>query len=365
MKGNPKLTPEQFLRHIAEGRLETLYLFTGLIPEGAKKSGDDDRYAIEEYTLRQALRTLTHKGLDPVYRDFNLARFSALKTDCRDIVAAAQEHPIFSRRRIVLVFDLDKKWRASAEGASPAPSDAEQEALIEYLKHPCETTTVVFVVERLDRRLTVMTALLKACTVVEFRRLTEAEAQQWVQAYVRRCHCHMEEATAALLIGLVGTDLMILAHELDKLITYIGGQGVIARSDVEALVPHLREHSTFELEDLILARDRARAWRLLRRQLDAGEEPVKILGFIASIYRRMLQAKELMNRGASAAEVAKAVGKPPALAGRFNERVRHIPLEEIVAGIHRIAAVDDAIKSSRGTPEHQLEILLYELCTPQ
>lgn len=360
-----KLTPQEFERHVEQGAIEPLYLFTGLIPEGAKRSADDDRYAIEEYSLRQALRTLTEKGLDPAHREFNLARFSALKTDLRDIVAAAQEMPVFSRRRIVLVSDIERKGRATADEASSAPSDVEQEALIEYLKHPCETTTVVFIVERLDRRLTLMTALLKACTVVEFRRLTEAEALRWIQAYLRRCHCFMEEATAALLVGLVGTDLMRLSHELEKLITSVGGQGVIARSDVEALVPHLREHSTFELEDLILARDCVRAWRVLRRQLDAGEEPVKILGLIASVYRRMLLAKEMMSQGKSAADVARAVGKPPALAGRFNEKVRRIPLDEIIVGIKRIAAVDDAIKSSLGSPEHQLEILLYELCTPQ
>jgi len=174
----------------------------------------------------------------------------------------------------------------------------------------------------------------------------------------------MEEAALGLLIGLVGTDLSLLSNEVEKLVTYVGGKGQIGRSDVESLVIHLREHSNFELQDLILARQWRRAARLLKHQLDAGEEPVKILGLIASLYRRMLMAKELMAQGAPNAEVAKAAGMSPYAVGKFNEHVRRIPVEEIIWGIKRIAQVDNAIKGSLGDPEEQLEVLVYELCTP-
>jgi DNA polymerase-3 subunit delta len=235
------------------------------------------------------------------------------------------------------------------------------EALIEYLKRPNPTTTVVFFYDKPDRRLTLTTAMLKACTVVEFKRLTEEEAAAWVKDYLRQRSCFAENATIGLLIGRVGTDLTLLVKELDKLVTYVQ-RGPISRSDVEELVPHLKEHSNFELSDHILARDRTRALKLLKRQLDAGQEPVMLLGLIGNLYRRMLLAKDLMAQGTPNSEVAKAVGMPPYAVGRFNEQVRRIATEDILYGIKRIAEVDRAIKSSLGPPELQLEILVYELC---
>lgn len=359
-----RLTPEAFRKTLERGEIEPLYLFTGWLPEGARRTGEELMYAPEEYLLGEALRALIARALDPAHRAFNLSQFSAVETPLADILAAARELPVLSPRRLVIVRDLDQRLKAPEGISGAAESESESAALIEYLKHPIPTTTLVFILERVDRRLTIVTALMKACTIVEFRRLSEREALEWVKGYVRRHHGTIEDAAAAALVGLVGADLMLLAAELDKLLTFVGERGHIARSDVEALTVRHREHSNFELTDWILARRPAAAWRILRRQLDAGEEPVKILGAIASLYRRMLLAKELMARGAPSAEVARAAGLPPLAAGRFNEHVRRIPREEIIAGLQQIARADDALKNSLGPPDALLEFLIYRLCAP-
>ncbi len=359
-----RLTPETFRKTIERGEIEPLYLFTGWLPEEARRTGDEELYAPEAYLLREAVQTLVARALDPTSRAFNLSQVSALETPMADLLAMARELPVLSPRRLVIVRDLDKKWRAREEAEEARDLPAEQAALIEYLKHPVPTTTLVFILEHVDRRLTIVTALLKACTIVEFRRLSEREALEWVRGYVRRQQAVIEEAAAAALVGLVGSDLTFLAAELEKLLTYVGERRMIARADVEQLVVRHREHSNFELADWILARRPAAAWRILRRQLAAGEEPVKLLGAIASLYRRMLLAKELMARGAPSAEVARAAGLPLSAAGRFNEHVRRIPRDEIIAGLRHIARTDDALKSSIGPPEVQLELLLYRLCAP-
>jgi len=87
-----------------------------------------------------------------------------------------------------------------------------------------------------------------------------------------------------------------------------------------------------------------------------------ILGAIASNYRKMLAAKELMRRNAPNAEVAKAVGMPPFIVTRFNERVRKIDATRILRGIARIAETDVALKTSLATPRLQIEVLICELC---
>src|SRR6185369_16831756 len=138
------------------------------------------------------------------------------------------------------------------------------------------------------------------------------------------------------LLGLVGTRLTRLSNELEKLATYAGG-GFISNTAVEQLVPRAREHTSWELWDAIIDRNRSRSLKLMERLLEDGGEPVVILGALAGLYRRMLTAKEMMLNKARTEEVNKATGRYGRNAELFNARVLRTSLEEIAHGLRRIA----------------------------
>ncbi|MDW8238043.1 MAG: DNA polymerase III subunit delta [Acidobacteriota bacterium] len=358
------LTPEAFMQAVAGGQIDPLYLFTGPISQPRKSYGRDEP---EVYLQRQAVRALKRQTLDPHLEAFNLSVFSAAEATLSEIVDAARQLPAFSSRRLVLVYDLDRALKSGSDSelaeVKPVADSPGVQQLIEYLKRPQPTTTMVFFYDRPDRRLNLTTALFKGCTVVEFAPLSEMEARAWAKQYLRQRDCAADDATLGLLIGRTGTNLTLLAHELDKLTTYVR-RGLIGRAEVDALVPQWKRHTNFELNDKILARDTVAALKLLRHLLANREEPVMILGAIARLYRQMALAKDLMAQGAPAAELAKAIGMSPYAAGEFNKHVRRIQMHEILRGIGQIAAVDRAIKSSLGAAALQLEFLVYELCNP-
>jgi DNA polymerase-3 subunit delta len=155
-----------------------------------------------------------------------------------------------------------------------------------------------------------------------------------------------------------------LAGEMDKLITY-AGPDTIDRRAVEQLVPRVREHSNWDLWGAILKRERQRSIRLIRRLVDDGQEPIGIIGALASLYRRMLIAKDMMARGASAPEIEKATGQYRSRDGSFYTAVRRMPREEIVRGLRRIAKADNDAKNSLATPGLQVEFLVAELTFPE
>ena len=330
---------EAIKRQIKERRIDPLYLFIGE----------------EEYLQRRAL-TLLYDSLDDAGRIFNLLVLSlggdaASRATPVQVVDSANQLPMMGTRRIIVVRDFEKL------------KEDEGELLLEYLKRPSPTSTVVFQAVSLDQRRKITTALFKACTVVTFELLTEQELKRWVPVYLKRLGCSIDTGALSHLLALVGTRLTRLVNELDKLAAYAGG-GSIDRSAIEALVPRAREHTSWELWDAVLTRDRLRALKLTRRLLDDGGEPVMLVGMLAGLYRRMLAAKELMARGASREEVNKATGRYGRGAEEFNERVRRAARGEITNGLRRLAEVDDAIKSSQGTPRLQIEYLVAELTSP-
>jgi DNA polymerase III subunit delta len=338
--GDSLKSQSEFHRNLQSGRIAPLYLFEGS----------------ERYLRDQALNKLLEVAVDAAARDFNFARISVAQGNFDDALALARQFPMISARRVVVV-----------TGFEAISDDKQLDALKDYLRAPSETTALVFVSDALDNRRN-MTMLRKACEVVSFDPLDERDAApQWIRDYVGRSDRFIEPQAAAYLVGMVGVSLTRLSAELDKLINYAGEKGRIGKPEIDELVLNSRQHSNFELTDAILDGDRRRALKLLDRiYANASERPetlsLMILGAIASNYRKMLAAKELMSRNAPNAEVAKAVGMPPFIVTRFNERVRKISVKRILRGIARIAETDVALKTSLATPRLQIEVLICELC---
>jgi len=320
-----------FAKNVGAGAIEPLYLFLGP----------------EHYLRREAIELLV-ATVDESFRAFNVDTLSAADHEFGQILDLARQLPMMASRRLLVVTHPE------------AIKEAAQEALEDYLKAPSDRATVVFAADALDQRRKASTALTKACTVVRFDPLTEAEAVRWVETRVRDAGCQVDRNAVGALVDLIGSDLTRLSAEVDKLIAHAGA-GAIGLAAVQALVVRSREHEVWDLTDAIVARDRRRALRVLTRQLDAGQDPLGMLAMLASTYRKMLIAKELMERRAPAAEVQSAVKLPPWKLGEFNTQVRKLSVERIVAGIRRMAEVDLAIKSSIGTPRLQIEVLVCEL----
>ena len=334
-----KLQAELF-RQLKSGKFAPLYLFVGN----------------ENFLREESLKRLISEAVDDGLREFNVSEISVVKGNLDDALAIALQYPMMSARRAVVITGFE------------ALNDEKQlEALKDYLRKPLESTVLIFNSAGLDKRRTIATMLTKSCEVVNFDQLDEREAApRWVSNYVTQAGGFIEPAAASLLIGMVGTELQRLSTELDKLISYVGKKK-ITRDDVALLVRYSRDHSNFEMTDAMMDGDRRRALTLLDHLFTNPAEPpqtlaIMLLGAMASNYRKMLLAKELMRQNAPQSEVQRVVGLPPFLLGKFNERARRFDMDRIVKGIERLAATDVALKTSMGTPRLQLELLICELC---
>jgi DNA polymerase-3 subunit delta len=332
---------ETFRTRVKERDIEPLYLFLGE----------------ETYRQERALELL-FESLDEAGRAFNISIFnigsegsSGVKTTIADAIDAANQLPMMSARRIVVVRDFDKL------------KEEEQEIACGYLEHPSPTTTIVFQAVRLDKRRKLTTALTTSCTVVSFELLKEEDAKKWANKLLEKIECTIQPRALDKLIGFVGTALTGLQNELNKLAAWAGSDREITVAAVESLVSRNEEHTNWELWDAIVENNRVKALRLMDRLLHDGE-PVMVNGSLGALYRRMLSAKEMLMRGASPSEFARAAGGPPYKLNAFRSKLTSMPRERIVHGIRRIAEVDDAIKNSVGTPRLQLQYLIAELTQP-
>jgi len=301
----------------------------------------------EIYLRDEAVRSITEVVLQgTLLREFNESSFSLLSDSAVDAVAAAEQLPMMSARRVVRIRHFAKL------------REAEEEVLIRYLNNPVNSTVVIFVAEELDKRRKLTKTLLETCQVVDFPALKDAEAKAWIKSRLRQLKISADERVIAQINALVGNDVQTLNAELEKLAVASIEEGQITSETVAALIDRSRELSNFDLGDQLVAGDRKRALQTLYRLLEDDVPPVLLLGLIASNYHRLALARELLSRGARD-EVARMV--PSFKRNEFLAAVQRNSSEQLARGLRQIAAADLAIKTSQATPELQLEMLVCEL----
>jgi DNA polymerase III delta subunit len=90
-------------------------------------------------------------------------------------------------------------------------------------------------------------------------------------------------------------------------------------------------------------------------------EPVLLIGMIAGTYRRMALAKALLSQGAAPTQIFSEVRMPPFKQGAYLAMLKQIETGAMARRLQRIAAADLSVKTSKGTPRMQVEMLVCEL----
>jgi len=332
------LTRAELERALAAGRVEPLYLLTGC----------------ESYLRDQTAQKISEVALSgTLLREFNEATFSLLSDSAMGAIAAVEQLPMMSERRVIRIKDFGKL------------RETDEEIIIRYLSRPLDSTVLIFLADELDKRKKLTKALQTSCTLVEFPALKDAEAKAWARARLKELKTTADDRVLSDIIRLVGTNLQTLASELDKLAAAAIDSKQITPELVDQLVDRSRELSNFDLGDQLIAGDRKRALETLHRLLEDDVAPVMLVGLIAGNYHRLALAKELLKRGARD-EVYRLIYGPPAKRDAFMNTLQRSDSTKIARGIQLIAAADLAIKTSLagGGPKGarlQLEVLVCEL----
>ncbi len=241
---------------------------------------------------------------------------------------AARTRTLLGGRRVVVA--VEPQGLAAGGGAGSGGNEA-QDALEQYLERPPPHATLVFVVEKADRRLKAIKRLEAVGLVVDCPLPKEREMASWVAAKATERGLKLTGPAARALAEAVGTNTAIAERELDKLALVSGAPGStvgkgIGVETVEEMLGPGRAVGAFALEDALLGGDAAGAVEILGRRLVGtdGGAPLVLLGQLASIARRLAAAYDVVGRGGGADEVREALGCHPFTAGKYAQAARKV-----------------------------------------
>jgi len=306
-------------------------------------------FGAEGYLRDQAAQAIADEALrGTLLREFNDSTFSLRNGDARGAIAAAEQLPMMSPRRVVRVTDFAKL------------DERNEEILLNYLDRPVETSVVIFVTEDIDKRKKLAKKLMSG-VAFEFSPLNNAELAAWARTHLRELKSEIDPPVLNRIVELVGANVRTLSHELDKLSAAALPSSGISAELVEELVGRSRELMNWDLTDQLIARNRSRALQTLKHLLDDGAPPVMLIGLIASTYRRLALAQALLSQGVTTRDLFRQVPMPPFKQNSFLAMLDRNDPRKVTRQIQRIAEADLGIKTSKATPRMQVEMLVCEL----
>src|ERR1700752_4024189 len=128
----------------------------------------------ERFLRDNAARSITEAALHgTLLREFNEASFNLVRDSVQAAIAAAEQLPMMSDRRVLRIRDFARL------------RENDEETLIRYLNNPAPSTVMILVADDLDKRKKSTKALLDNCVVVDFPTLKDAEAKAWAKSRLK------------------------------------------------------------------------------------------------------------------------------------------------------------------------------------
>lgn len=164
-----------------------------------------------------------------------------------------------------------------------------------------------------------------------------------------------------MFVSMVGTDRARTASEIEKLVAYKGGEGVIEVEDVALMLEGTKESAIFEALDALGRGDRARALVLLDRETEGGEGAYPVLAMCAWQVRRMLLVREAYDQGMRhARDIALATKLAPFVVQKALGTIDGFPLARLKAGLALLSDSDTKLKTGAMDPQVALSLFIWK-----
>lgn len=318
--------------------------------------GDNDYEIAEKLKGWVKVFEKKYSNLNIIVFDFEEAK--SKQTFLVEIKNALQVDSLFGINKLIVLKNfLSKKSKVTQEMA---------ELIISALDKLSANFFVVFVEkEKPDAKSSLLKKIQSLeksgqAEISEFIRPRQSELGKWIVAQAKKNNVEISPGAVNLMIVSVGNDLWQLALEMVKLANYKVGR--IEEADVKLLVRGKYNDDIFALMDAISEKNKAKALKLFRDQLDGGANEMYLLTMLVRQFRILWQVKEALNKRALTSDaLARELKIHPYVAKRSMIFAKNFSLEQLKALYGKLLEFDIKIKTSNTSFELLFDLLIARI----
>ncbi|HOC90876.1 MAG TPA: DNA polymerase III subunit delta [bacterium] len=274
-----------------------------------------------EFLQKELADKIVKYLLKPDEIDVSLVKINASEPNALEtLLSEAGSRSLFSDNRVIYVDNAENlkllKSDRAEEGKKLPPEEKytnwkQFEAFSAMMRKPPESARMIFVcgeelrkpsgkggamrTEKIMQR--VYEDVAKTGVIVRFARMYDEAYTEWIVNRARREGLRLTIDQADRLLDMAGKDVRHLANEVEKLAVRAGDSRQISDDDMRMIVTSSDDIYLYLMIDNMMSGKGRSALVLLDRSMEAGGAPAQIIGFLASRFRQLWQARYLLDKG--------------------------------------------------------------------
>ena len=230
------MTLEDLSNNLKQGKFLPVYIFEG----------------DEPFFINRALELVIEESLEDDQKDFNLNILYGRDTDSISIVNHSKRYPVMSDKNVVIVRD--------------AQNLKDIDSLSSYIGNLNPNTILAIGLKgkKLDKRKSLYKSIRNNKDVlhISFKRLYENQIPYWIDSQVQNRGMRITQKASILLTENIGSDLLRINHELEKICAFLGNKNEIDEKVVEHVTGFSREFNNFELVKSLATKNLSKAYKI-------------------------------------------------------------------------------------------------------
>ncbi|MGE0158771.1 MAG: DNA polymerase III subunit delta [Gemmatimonadales bacterium] len=312
----------------------------------AQRGGTFYLHGEDHFRKEELIRALVETHIEPATRDFNLDQLRGTEVDAQTLASVLATPPMMAEWRVVVLREV--------EGLASSKNAREELARVASDPPPGLALVMSCTVPK-GSKAKFYTDLARLPRSVELEAMSDADLPGWIMERAEQAHAVRVDVDAArALAAAIGSNLGILARELEKLSAFVGERASVTIEDVRAAGTALPSQDRWAWFDMVGDRRFEEARGALGTLLGQGETAV---GLVIGLATHLLRLGVAVEQGAKGLEET----LPPHqrwLAKRMKDQARKWSMSEIDGALSGLLDVDRLVKASPHTEEHFLETWL-------
>lgn len=272
-----------------------------------------------------------------------LERLDGEEADLVRIQEALTSLPLLADRKMVVL-------------RQPGKNKQFAEQVEQILADVSDSTDVILVEPKLDKRLGYYKTLKAKTDFREFKELDGPGLASWLVGQARTQNGSLSPADARLLVERVGVNQQLLANELEKLLLY---NPQITRQSIERLTVPSPQSTIFQLLEAAFAGNARRTLKLYAEQRALKVEPPQIIAMLAWQLHVLALIKAAGDRPAE--QIASEAKLNPFVVRKSQGIARGLNLADVKKMVGDLLKIDVAAKTKGTDPDEALQNYLLSL----
>ena len=324
---------------IREKRPERLYFFHGE----------------ETFLLQHYLEQLRKLLIDDLTESFNYHKLTAESFNAEAFAGAVENLPMMAEYTMVWVDDVDIAGLPEGERTRLC------EVFADIPDYCCVVFTFVTEQWPPDKRMKKLwDAINTYGTVVEFPKQELRDLIPWITRHFGANGKQISPDLCSYLAEITGGSMTAIAGEVKKICAY-SGSDQIKKSDIDAVTEPVLDAVVGQMSNLLVSGNYGMALQKLQQLLKMQQDPIYLLGALGSHFRKLANARILLDAGKNAGEYIRIYHVSDYVARRQMEDARRFSAKFCAKAAELVMETDWMMKTSADDPKRLLEILILQL----